>query len=288
MRVALRVIGLAALVGAALWLTAACNEGESEPDAVHAGQAVLAESASAPLSYRPTLTDPQAQVDPSPDPTLALPATNDPLLPDIRILEPSSPYLVDQRPSGDRRLKFTTTIWNAGPGPIEVRGHEDPASGRLAVQQVLHTADGGTVPGDLVGRFQFEHRHGHLHLAGFARYELWSVGENWELDEIVAKNEKVGFCLMDNIVVDEGLIAPDAEPVYPIDCGADVQGISPGYGDVYVAQLYEQDIVITDLEDGRYALVNVANPEHSILEADYGNNVETTYLTLDGRLVIRR
>lgn len=156
------------------------------------------------------------------------------------------------------------------------------------MQQVLHTADGGTVPGDLVGTFQFEHRHGHLHLAGFARYELWSVGENWELDEIVAKNEKVGFCLMDNIVVDEGLIAPDAEPVYPIDCEADVQGISPGYGDVYVAQLYEQDIVITDLPDGRYALVNVANPEHDILEADYGNNVETTYLTLDGRRVIPR
>jgi len=137
-------------------------------------------------------------------------------------------------------------------------------------------------PGDFVGTFQFDHRHGHLHLAGFARYELWSVGEG-QLTELVAQNEKVGFCLMDNIVVDEGMAG---EPVYPIDCEAEVQGISPGYGDVYVAQLYEQDIVISGLPDGRYALVNVANPERDILEADYENNVQTVYLTISGRRVI--
>ncbi len=70
MHVALRVIGLVVLVGAASWFTAACNEDDGEPDAVLVGWAVPAEPAPAPLSYRPALTDKQAPVDHSPDPRL--------------------------------------------------------------------------------------------------------------------------------------------------------------------------------------------------------------------------
>lgn len=266
MRVALRVMGLVLSASAALWLASGCKESPEPQEAAH------------PTPPAATLPATQTARPAAPGPEI--------LLPDIRILEPSSFYLVDQRSAGDRRLKFTTTIWNAGPGPIEVRGHADPTTGELAVQQVLHVEGGGTVGADFVGTFQFEHRHGHLHLAGFARYELWSVGTDGELVQLVAKNEKVGFCLMDNVVVDEALTTQNGEPVYPIDCEADVQGISPGYGDVYVAQLYEQDVVIDGLPDGRYALVNIANPNGDIAEADYDNNTQTTYLTLSGRRVI--
>lgn len=278
MRAGRRVLGLLVVAGAALWLGAGCDESGDEAGAGDASEEAVSSGGS---------NDQVAVVEPDPGPHAPRGPGDaderDPyLLPDLRLLEPSSFYLVDQRPSGDRRLKFTTTIWNAGPGPVEVRGHQDTATNEPAVQQVLHAQDGSTVPGDFVGTFQFDHRHGHLHLAGFARYELWSVGEG-QLTELVAQNEKVGFCLMDNIVVDEGMAG---EPVYPIDCEAEVQGISPGYGDVYVAQLYEQDIVISGLPDGRYALVNVANPERDILEADYENNVQTVYLTISGRRVI--
>lgn len=277
MRVTVRVVGLLIMGGAALWFAAGCNEA-SEPTDPAAPVAVDLEAPiqTVPPEARANLAPPEPESSPAPPP--------EPLLPDLRILEPSGFYMVDQRPSGDRRLKFTTTIWNAGPGPVEVIGHEDPATGELAVQQMLHS-DAGTVPGGFVGTFQFDHRHGHLHLGGFARYELWSLGEDDQLGELVAQNQKVGFCLMDNIVVDEDLAESQGGPVYPIDCEADVQGISPGYGDVYVAQLYEQDIVITDLPDGRYALLNYANPNGDILEADYDNNVEMAYVTIDGRRV---
>ncbi len=204
-----------------------------------------------------------------------------PVLPDLRVLPPSSLYIVAASDTSERRLKFTTTIWNAGPGLLEVRGAEDPATGELTVRQVLYSADGREVPGDAVGTFDFEHRHGHLHLSGFARYELWTVAPDGALVELVAVNEKVGFCLMDNVLLDREL-AVSAEPRYPIDCEGDVQGISPGYGDVYAAQLYEQDVVVTGLPDGRYALVNVANPEGVISEATLENNRSVVYLVLEG------
>ncbi len=207
------------------------------------------------------------------------------LLPDLQVLMPSGLYIADERATGGgRRLKFTTTIWNAGPGPLEVRGHEDPATGALRAVQVFHALEGEVLGGELVGLFEFEHRHGHLHLAGFARYELWSLTPDDDLLEPVALNDKIGFCLMDNIVVDESLV-DEAWGPYPADCLGDVQGISPGFGDIYVAQLFEQDLVLGDLPDGRYALINIANPDGAIEELRVDNNSALTYVRIGGNSV---
>ena len=213
----------------------------------------------------------------------AAPAAPQPLLPDLRVLEPSSLYIVAPTEEDDeKRLKFATVLWNAGPGVLEVHGSTDPDTDEISVQQVLYGEGGLQIPGGIVGRFNFEHRHGHLHLGEFARYELWSVAEDGSLLELVALNDKVGFCLMDNVLIDEELTIGDGEPKYPIECGGDVQGISPGYGDIYVAQLYEQDLVITDLPDGRYALINTVNPAGVIVETTTENNSAMVYLVLEG------
>ena len=223
--------------------------------------------------------------EPQSAPAAAPPANR--LLPDLQVLEPSGLYLVDERASGgDRRLKFATTVWNAGPGPLEVQGRDDPVTGELTAVQVFHTSDGDVAEGDPVGLFEYEHRHGHLHLAALARYELWSVAPDGALLELVAANEKVGFCLMDNLVVDEALV-DDARTPYPPDCEGDVQGISPGFGDIYVAELFEQDLVLDDLRDGRYALINVANAEERIEEARTDNNTSLAYVRINGDLVWR-
>lgn len=191
------------------------------------------------------------------------------LLPNLRVLPPTDVHLVDQRPEGPLRLKFTTVIWNAGEGPMEVRGDPDAAEGDLRVTQYLYDADGRARPERDVGTFDFEHRHGHLHLVNFARYELWSLGDDGQPLERVAANEKVGFCLMDNRVVDAGTAPP--EPVYG-GCEAAVQGISPGWGDEYLAQLFEQDLDVTDLAPGRYRLRHEANPDGVLHEADRDDN----------------
>jgi len=210
------------------------------------------------------------------------PAPPQPLLPDLQVLGPSSLYIVPATDEDEKRLKFATVLWNAGPGVLEVHGSTGPDTDEISVQQVLYGEGGLQIPGGTVGRFDFEQRHGHLHLADFARYELWTVAEDGSLLELVALNDKVGFCLMDNVLIDEELTIGDGEPKYPIDCGGDVQGISPGYGDIYVAQLYEQDLVITDLPDGHYALINTVNPGGVIVETTTENNSAMVYLVLEG------
>src|SRR5690606_16420260 len=148
----------------------------------------------------------------------------------------------------------------------EVRGSQN-GEAELRVVQYVHREGGRPRADREIGDFDFEHRHGHLHLGAFARYELWSLAEHQQPLEIVAENGKVGFCLMDNLPVDANT-APE-EPVYA-DCHAEVQGISVGYGDIYVSALYEQDINVSQVEDGRYRLVNIANPGALVRELDHG------------------
>ncbi|MFO7546206.1 MAG: lysyl oxidase family protein [Trueperaceae bacterium] len=226
--------------------------------------------------------DPGAATRPSNSPA---PATRPPpreLLPDLRVLPPSELTLIGSRAEGNLRLKFTTVVWNDGDGPVEVRGAYDEATGALHVAQYLHLENGEVVPGPTVGTFDFEHRHGHLHLNGFARYELWSLDDDGEPLALEAVNPKVGFCLMDNLPIDGD--RPPEEPTY-FECEADIQGISVGYGDLYAAELFEQDLNVSHLPDGRYRLVNVANPEGVIRERDTRNNARAVDFVLSGRTV---
>lgn len=207
-------------------------------------------------------------------------------LPDLQIFEPYDVHTVGTQAGGDLRLKFGTTIWNAGTGPLETRGAENPDTGQLEVYQYLYPrGDGDAEQGRRIGTFDYNHRHGHLHLQTFARYQLWSLGPQGGLREPVATNSKVGFCLMDITPVDGKRPNAAPAPVYA-GCRADVQGISVGYGDEYVAQLMEQDLNITDVPDGNYALVTTANPDREIDEAGYGNNTAAVMLALQGGALV--
>ncbi len=206
--------------------------------------------------------------------------------PDLQILEPYDIHTVGSQVGGDLRLKFGTTIWNAGPGPLETRGAENSTTKQLEVYQYLYPRGGGEArQGRRIGTFDYNHRHGHLHLQTFARYQLWSLGPRGGLKEPVATNAKVGFCLMDIKPIDGARPNAAAAPVYA-GCRADVQGISVGYGDEYVAQLLEQDLDITGLPDGNYALVTVANPDREIDEARYGNNTAVVMIALEGGALV--
>ena len=208
------------------------------------------------------------------------------LLPDLRVLPPSGLYIVDEAPGGPKRLKFTTSIWNAGAGPLEVHGEINPRSGELEVIQMLYRVSGVVSRGGFVGTFNYAHRHGHLHLDGFARYQLWSLDAAGRRLELIAENHKVGFCLMDTAVIDIHRANGRTEPVY-WGCESEVQGISPGHGDIYVAELWEQDLDITTLPDGRYELVNIANPDGWIAELSHGNNSASRTIRIrDGTVTV--
>lgn len=212
-------------------------------------------------------------------------------LPDLRTQPFSEIYTVGSRSKGDLRLKFDTTVYNVGRGPLETRGARNPQTGALEVYQYVYEGE-RAAKGRPVGTFNYDHRHGHLHFDDFARYELWSLGADGRRVARVAQNAKVGFCLMDirqissdRTHLESGLIDKPGGPVYA-GCREDVQGISVGWGDEYLALLYEQDLDLTGVPSGNYALVVTSNPQRQIEELDYSNNAAVAYVRLTGEEVV--
>ncbi|MEM6432037.1 MAG: lysyl oxidase family protein [Deinococcota bacterium] len=205
-----------------------------------------------------------------------------PLLPDLVAHTPSGLELIGSRDDGSLRLRFTTRFSNRGDGPLEVRPDADDATGQQ-LMQVLYSndPDAELTTHSGAGRYVFEQAHGHLHLATFARYELWSVSEVGQPLTALTSNPKVGFCLIDA----EALPGTDVESRVYWGCRSEVQGLSPGWGDVYVAQLAMQSLNVSELPDGRYALVNIINHAETLIESDLSNNDAWTYFRLEqGRL----
>ena len=209
----------------------------------------------------------------------AEPPESTPLLPDLIAYPPSDLGLIGSRESGTLRLKFTTRFSNQGEGPLEVRPESENGSKLL---QVVYSADPNAPLNEHneVGHYTFEQSHGHLHIDTFAYYELWSVNERGELQESLVSNPKVGFCLIDAEIADPEMTSKERQVYW--GCRSEVQGLSPGWGDVYTAQLAMQDLNVSNLPDGRYALVNVINAQENLLESDYSNNRAWAYLSIAG------
>ena len=141
-------------------------------------------------------------------------------------------------PAGIRRLlSFTTETRNVGAADL-VMGN--PATNSL---------------------FVFDSCHGHYHFVGFAAYRLRDNNQN-----LVAQGRKIGFCLEDVHAWD-----PNANPTRLYDC--DYQGIQKGWADVYVDEVPCQWIDVTGIPAGNYILEIETNPDHSIAESDYSNNL---------------
>ena len=84
--------------------------------------------------------------------------------------------------------------------------------------------------------------------------------------------------------------AKPAEPVFRSRCGLEQsslasirEGISPGYGDDYAANLEGQYLPLDGLRPGRYLLVHHVNADHRIRESAYDNNASSLLLRLRRR-----
>lgn len=139
--------------------------------------------------------------------------------------------------TGERRLlKFSTETANVGPMDL-----------------ILGS------PSEDLG-FEFSECHGHYHFEGYATYQLKNPA-----GEVVAAGHKQAFCLLDSSPVGNGNRAPQ------FHCG--FQGITSGWSDVYGAGLDCQWVDITDVPNGDYVLSIGINPERTIPESNYDNNV---------------
>jgi hypothetical protein len=109
--------------------------------------------------------------------------------------------------------------------------------------------------------FQWSPCHEHHHYANYTTYEL--INETGA----VLTARKQSFCLEDDEPVELG--ASSAGYV------CTNQGISRGWADVYTRDTACQWIDVTDHPHGAYTLRVTVNPQHTIAESNYDNNVFT-------------
>lgn len=198
--------------------------------------------------------------------------------------------LVIELAGGERRLRFTSIIANSGFGPVETDPDgllPCPEAQRHASQVLYRDANGD-------GRYErsvdtatltrpagcmLDHKgHDHWHFDAAARYVLTAPGS----DEPVAEAQKVSFCWRDNREV-PAQADPRPDRHYG-DCTRDkVQGITPGWADVYPERLDDQHLGLpADLDDGVYCLWNEADPLGRLLETDETDNAAVAAAEISG------
>ena len=223
---------------------------------------------------------------PSPGTSLPSAHVSDSIQPDLVNLAPSDLDIqYDDR--GARILHFTNSILNQGLAPLEVHGRPNPESGLTDVFQRIYSAD-GLYRDRIVGSFFFHPDHEHWHIEYITRYELWTVDSEDVPGRRVLRTVKASWCLRDDahLAADPHPEAwPDVE-VYT-GCENDIQGLSPGWMDVYLWDTPGQEIDVTGLPNGTYVLVSTANPDGILSEIDLNNNAGSTRFQLTGdRIVI--
>jgi hypothetical protein len=122
---------------------------------------------------------------------------------------------------------------------------------------------------DAGGPFTWATCHKHYHFTGFAHYRLVSDADN----KVILTARKQAFCARDSARQDQG--AP-LNPKY--DCTS--QGISVGWSDVYDPTLPCQFIDVTDVPSGTYRLEVEVNPDRTITESRYDNNISSIKIKL--------
>ena len=184
------------------------------------------------------------------------------------------------------RLGFDSAVRNIGAGPLIIDGERPTSVETMTAEQVVVHEGGPRTVVTGVGRLRYvrSRDHRHWHLLGFDRYELRRANS----DEPVVADRKSGFCLGDRYPVRSRVVpAKPAKPVFRSRCGLEQsslasirEGISPGYGDDYAANLEGQYLPLNGLRPGRYLLVHRVNADHRIRESAYDNNASSLLLSL--------
>ncbi len=197
------------------------------------------------------------------------------LIPNLQPLRASSLNLVTDT-SGHTVLRFSTTSWNSGLGPLElVAGDRSSATLRQDVYQRIYDSNGSYAQ-YLAGTFILHPEHNHFHFENYAVYILQSATASGASDRT---SSKTTFCVMDTGYVNLSLPGAPQNAVYTT-CGATVQGMSVGWGDRYSYQLPGQGIDVTGLPEGDYKLSIVIDPKNQIIETNDGDNVSCVLLHL--------
>jgi hypothetical protein len=183
-------------------------------------------------------------------------------------------------------LRFATTSWNNGTGPLELRAGDiiiaPDGSQRRKVNQRVYLSD-GTYYDKYAGEFEYHPEHQHFHFENYALYTLKPVNAPGASSK---QSAKTTFCVMDTTKVNTTLPGAPLNAVYST-CGADIQGMSVGWGDTYGASLPGQAFDVTDNPDGDYDIIIEIDPKTQLIEGTRSDNVSClrVHLSVSARTV---
>ena len=208
------------------------------------------------------------------------------LVPDLE-MAPIFDLEVRTTASGHKKLRFGTTVYNVGDGPIEVRSRNPSGGVMQRVVQAIKRSDGTwhriLKPDAEV--FYSGDGHDHYHVARFNRVTLTPLpGTPTSAERRV---RKIGFCLVDTHMMPSPPPNTPAVRAYA-GCGTKASasvtmGISVGWGDVYSADTRFQSIDVTGLPAGAYRICATANPRGIWTEksGNFSNNSSWIDIELD-------
>jgi hypothetical protein len=228
-----------------------------------------------------------------PDPVEAsAPVTPAPLLPNLRSLGATD--LQVEVLAGVRRLRFAASLANLGPGPLVLvpRGRGECPAGQHGSLQVRYVDSDGDGRYDrrrdtaqtrsFAGCMVRHPGHDHWHFDAMARYTL----RRPDADRPLAQRPKVSFCLRDNRRVPGQPVVVRREHFG--ECTrTGPQGISPGWVDVYDADLAGQWLPLPEGTGGLLCLELAADPGDLVEEADETDNATVVGIRVDGDAVRR-
>jgi Lysyl oxidase len=232
-------------------------------------------------------------VQPTPSPS-ATPIPQGPplLLPNMRSLKPSD--LQIEVVGNERRLRFAASLANFGPGPLLVlpEGRSKCPRGQHPAVQVVHR-DRNADAAFQWARDKVERRrdvgcmirhpgHRHWHYDAMARYSLRLPGT----DEALVARNKVSFCLRDNRRVTVPGQKQLARHFRRCTRSTQGQGISPGWTDLYKADLKGQWLRLPTGVDGDLLCLDLeADPRGQLMETNEMDNATTIGIRVDGSKV---
>jgi Lysyl oxidase len=220
--------------------------------------------------------------------------------PDLIMSAPRELHLDRSTIPGRMLLRATSSVDSRGAGPLELRAHR-VGRHETVVYQVIHARRGRAEVFQTNAKLAFKYIPGERYgygdvgaasywkLRHAAAFQLWSIGPHGRALTLVRRGPKVDYCLRDLVRTQPSADSP-SEAVYPAcsqDVGMrrDVLGTSVGWSDVYPYSYPEQWIDVTGLH-GRFAYVQIADPDHHLLESDKRDNVSETYIELPSARVL--
>lgn len=180
---------------------------------------------------------------------------------------------------GRKLLRFANATPNIGRGRLELRGGDILPDGSQQVFQRIYYSN-GTFISRLAGTFDYHPEHNHIHFNEYAAYRLRKVTFLRGVGRVVARSEKVSFCIRNSLPYNPRL--PGFNPISEYsECEGDVQGIGVGWSDVYGKNLPGQWIDITNIPRGRYWIESVVDPFNRIKESNEYNNVARSMIYIE-------